>query len=172
MPFIDLAHKRFSVRDFLPAPVTGEQLRAVLEAGRLAPSACNNQPWYFIVVTDIKRLEAVYPRPWLQTAPLVIAACCDTTRTWKRSDGKTSGDIDLAIALDHMTLAATELGLGTCWICNFNPLEARKALELPDHIEPIALTPLGVPGPKAVYAKNRKPLEEIVFYDTFGGSKK
>jgi nitroreductase len=174
MKFLDLAQKRFSVRDYLPAPVTRQQLETVLEAGRLAPSACNNQPWCFIVLQGpepISRLENVYARPWFLKAPAVIAVCCDTVRAWQRADGMNSGAIDAAIALDHMTLAATEAGLGTCWICNFNVLEAKKVLELPDHIEPIALTPLGTPGPGAVYKKSRKALDEIIFFERFGAKR-
>jgi nitroreductase len=174
MDFIDLVKKRYSVRDYLETPVSDALIERVLEAGRLAPSACNNQPWVFIVIRGAEakqRLQTVYARPWLQSAPVVIAVCCDRRRTWRRSDGRDFGDMDMAIAMDHMTLAAADAGLGTCWIGNFNAVEAKKALKLPQDIEPAVFTPLGFPGPKAVNTKTRKGLSDIVFWDYFGGTK-
>jgi nitroreductase len=175
MKFLDLAKKRCSVRDYLETPVSGDLIESVLEAGRLAPSACNNQPWIFVVLRSsdsIKQLANVYNRSWFLLAPVIIAACCDRDATWRRADGKDFGDMDIAIALDHMTLAAAEAGLGTCWIGNFNAAEAKKVLKLPQNIEPAAFTPLGFPGPKAMNKKSRKNLSEIVFWDYYGGKKK
>lgn len=174
MTFIDLIKKRYSVRDYLETPLGDEMIERVLEAGRFAPSACNKQPWKFIVIRDAdskKQLERVYPRPWFLQAPVIIAVCCDRNATWRRADGKDFGDIDIAIALDHMTLAAAEAGLGTCWIGNFNAAEAKKMLKLPQTIEPIAFTPLGFPGPKAVNNKSRKEMDEIVFWEYYAGKK-
>jgi nitroreductase len=174
MKFIDLVKKRFSVRDYLETPVPNELLEAVLEAGRLAPSACNNQPWVFIVIRDEeskKKLETVYGRAWFLRAPVIIAACCDRSATWRRADVRDYGDVDIAIAIDHMTLAAAEAGLGTCWIGNFNAVEAKRVLQLPETIEPIVFTPLGFPGPKAPGNKSRKEMGEIVFQEFYGGKK-
>lgn len=171
MDFIDLVKKRFSVRDYLEKPVDDALLDKVLEAGRLAPSACNNQPVIFIVIKEKdlrEKFERIYKREWFLRAPVIIAVCCDRSESWKRADGKDYGDVDAAIALDHMTLAAAEAGLGTCWIANFNAAEARKALMLPADIEPVALTPLGYPGPDAKPGKPRKKMEEIVFREHYG----
>lgn len=170
MSFLELAHKRFSVRSYDSRPVDAELVIQVLEAARWAPSACNLQPWRWVVVTEQERrtaLRPAYDREWVWNAPVVLAACLDTTECWKRqADGKSYGDVDIAIAFDHLTLAAADLGLGTCWIGAFNPSIAREALGLPAHIEPIALTPLGYPlaGAQPRNPK-RKELAEIVHWE-------
>jgi nitroreductase len=174
MDFLDLVKKRRSVRNYLDKPVEEPLLEKVLEAGRLAPSACNKQPWVFIVLRDNssrQKLEQVYNKAWFLHAPIVIAVCCDRSASWKRADGRDYGDIDAAIALDHMTLAATEAGLGTCWIGAFNAAQARIILKLPDKIDPVAFTPLGYPGDEAAIKKFRKKLAEIVFWEYYGGRK-
>jgi nitroreductase len=173
MDFIELIKKRYSVRGFQERPVSDELVLKVLEAARWAPSACNNQPWNFIVIrsTEFKlRLEAVYNRPWFLAAPVIIAACCDRNISWKRTDGKEYGDVDIAIALDHLTLAAAEMGLGTCWVGAFNYPEACRVLRLPDNIEPVAFTPLGYPSVEQS-TKKRKELDQIVHWEHFGGSR-
>jgi nitroreductase len=169
--FLDLAKKRYSVRSFLNKPVDDAVLLKVLETGSLAPSACNNQPWVFIVVrkeATKKKLSAVYERSWFVAAPVILALCCDMSQSWTRKDGKNFGDIDVAIAMDHITLAATEAGLGTCWIANFLVPEAKKALDLPAPIEPVVFTPLGYPS-IAPEQKKRKQLEELVHWEKFNG---
>jgi nitroreductase len=153
--------------------VEEDKIQKILEAGRWAPSACNNQPCSCIVIRDNTRkqmLRPAYNREWLLSAPVIIAVCVDVSSAWRRSDSVSYGFVDAAIIMDHMILAATELGLGTCWIGAFKAGEARKALELPDHVEPVVMTPLGYPK-KSVSNKNRKPLEEIVYWETFGGKK-
>jgi nitroreductase len=172
MDFLELVKKRRSVRSYLDKPVDDALLDTVLEAGRLAPSACNNQPWVFIVLKDPaarQNLQSVYKREWFLRAPIIIAVCCDRSASWKRADGRDYGDVDIAIALDHMTLAATEADLGTCWIANFNAAEAKKLLKLPENIDPVAFTPLGCPGPEAAIKKPRKAINEIVFREYYGG---
>jgi nitroreductase len=175
MSFLDLARSRRAIRAYKLDPVPEEQLLQVLEAARVAPSACNNQPWHFIILRDSARREAMkaaYDRAWLWSAPVVIAACADTTACWRRGqDGKLSADIDVAIAMDHLTLCARELGLGTCWVCAFDPVAARRVLELPDHVQPIALTPLGYPAEEG-RPLQRKPLEEIVCWESWNGPEK
>ena len=174
MEFLDLAKKRHSVRGYLDKPVEDSLLEKVLEAGRLAPSACNRQPWVVIVLKDQasrRRLESVYNKEWFLRAPVIISVCCDHSASWKRADGKDYGIVDAAIALDHMTLAATEAGLGTCWIGAFNADQARNVLKLPENIDPIAFTPLGYPGTEAAVKKSRKKMDEIVFWEYFGGKR-
>jgi nitroreductase len=173
MTFLELAQKRYSVRGYQNKPVDDALIAKVLEAGRIAPSACNLQPWYFIVVRDrgnIAALKETYKQEWFAAAPVVVAVCLDKEKCWKRRDGRIYGDVDIAIAVDHMTLQATELGLGTCWIGAFNVVEARKALQVPDNVEPLIFTPLGFPSTKPP-AKSRKSLEEIVFWEKFGQKK-
>ncbi len=170
MTFLELAKKRYSVRSFLDKPVEDEKLKTVLEATRWAPSACNNQPLQLIVINEEqarKKLETVYNRPWFLNAPIIIAACCDHRSSWRRSDGKDYGDIDVAIAMDHLTLAAADIGLGTCWIGAFKAVEAKKALLLPEWIDPVAFTPLGYPSP-GIVNKSRKQIEDLVYWEFFG----
>jgi|WetSurMetagenome_2_1015567.scaffolds.fasta_scaffold01296_9 nitroreductase len=170
--FIELAKKRYSVRSYLDKPVEESLLLKILEAGSVAPSACNNQPWVFIVVRkeeNKKALLSAYGRPWLAQAPVILALCCDASQSWRRGDGKNFGDVDVAIAMDHITLAAAEAGLGTCWIGNFQVDEARRVLGLSRNVEPVVLTPLGYPASQPP-VKKRKKLQEIVHWETYGGA--
>jgi nitroreductase len=169
--FTELAKKRYSVRSYLNKEVEEPILLKVLEAGILAPSACNNQPLAFIVARKEetrKALLAAYERPWLSKAPVILTLCCDVSQSWRRSDGKNFGDVDAAIAMDHITLAAAEAGLGTCWIGNFKPAEVRRVLRLPQNLEPVVLTPIGYPASQPP-VKKRKNLDEIVHWEYFGG---
>lgn len=167
MEFSDLIQKRYSVRAYKPDPVEEDKLRQVLEAARLAPTANNRQPFQFVVVHTAGReeeLQRIYSRKWFVQAPLVICACGIPAQNWVRRDGKNYNDVDVTIAMDHLILAAANLGLGTCWIAAFDPAAAREVLGLPDGVEPIAFTPVGYPAdnPKA---KERKPLSDLVRYE-------
>lgn len=164
MSFLELARTRRSVRRYDPRPVPEDKLNAVLEAGRVAPSAANRQPWHFVVITDPQvktRLKDAYPRDWFYTAPVIIVVCVEPAAAWTRSDGKNYADVDGAIAMDHMTLCAADLGLGTCWIAAFNPDVVREVLGLPERIVPLVMTPLGFPA-DTPSPKNRKPLGAIL----------
>ncbi|MHC4871945.1 MAG: nitroreductase family protein [Planctomycetota bacterium] len=164
MELLDLMKKRCSVRKYSDKSIEKEKLLAVLEAGRIAPSACNNQPWSFIVLEN-EDLKNKVSANWGEKAPVIIAICGNHNTSWKRGDGKDSCDIDIAIAIDHMTLAATEIGLGTCWVCSFDAKSAKKTLDLPDNIEVIALLPIGYPEEQSSpdrHSEMRKSLDEIV----------
>lgn len=170
MEFIDIVKSRKSVRSFQKRKVTRELLLEILEAGRVAPSACNNQPWRFIVVDEpsvLRQIREAYPREWITEAPQVIVICGDYQESWKRQiDEKEHCDIDIAIATDHITLMAATKGLGTCWVCNFNPDKVSEALQLPNNIKPIVLLPIGYPRePIGVEEKKRKKIDDIVFYN-------
>ncbi len=173
MNFIDIAKARFSVRNYKPTKIEEDTLLLVLEAFRVAPSAVNFQPWHLIIVSaneNKERIYSAYPREWLKTAPILLVVCGDHSVSWKRSDGKDHMDIDLAIAIDHLTLQATALGLGTCWVCNFNALLLKQSLKLPKNIEPVAIIPLGYPVDEADpnrHTTKRKPLQEFVHRETF-----
>lgn len=154
---------RRSIRKYRPDPVPRALLEKVLEAARLAPSAANRQPWHFHVVTDgdkRQELSAAYGKEWFYTAPAVIVACARPAGAWKRSDGMSYAVVDVAIAFDHLTLAARSEGLGTCWIGAFKPAEVRRVLDLPPELEPVALTPLGWPAEEGKVT-DRKRLDEI-----------
>jgi len=176
MDFKELIQKRYSVRQYKNITVDREKIEMVLDAGRMAPSAVNFQPWQFIVIRDKEMLEKIhscYSREWFKTAPVVIVICGDHGEGWHRaSDGKDHTDIDVAIAVDHMTLMATEIGLGTCWVCNFNPGLTRDILDLPPNLEPVAMLPIGIPEEEddlSSKVKKRKPLNQIVHWDGYKG---
>ncbi len=172
MHFNQLLKERYSVRDYKTQKVPQALLFEVLDAGRMAPSAANKQPWSFIVISDeevLGELSKAYDRDWFKKAPQVIVICGDHEASWKRSfDQKDHCDIDAAIAIDHMTLRATELGLGTCWICHFKPDLLKGLLNLPDHLEPIALLPIGYPAINQSSTKKRKDLSEVAFENSYG----
>ncbi|MFA8436213.1 MAG: nitroreductase family protein [Marinifilaceae bacterium] len=171
MKFNELIQKRYSVRSYSNKEVEEEKLIQVLEAGRLAPSAVNNQPWHFVVIRQKENREnfaSIYHREWFREAPVYMVICGDHEKAWHRkADNKDHCDVDISIAVDHMTLQATELGLGTCWICNFDPNLCREYLKLPDHIEPIAILSLGYPATDSIPEKKRKSLNEIVHWEKF-----
>ncbi len=166
--FSSLVRSRHSCRQYSPRQVGRETLLAVLETARNAPSACNRQPWEFIVVDSDRELRQVivdsYSRDWIASAPAFIVACGDHDLSWHRgSDGKDHADVDVSIAVEHVCLAAAAMGLGTCWVCNFDVPAVRAGLNLPGSIEPIALIPIGYPEETAaVPEKKRKPIEENV----------
>lgn len=163
MNFLDLVKSRYSCRAYTPRRVEAEKLTYVMECVRLAPSAVNKQPWRFHIVTDDKRLEELrkcYNRDWFKTAPACIIASVLHDEEWVRADGKRHGDIDIAIAVEHLCLAATEQGLGTCWVCNFDAELCRELFELPQDEEPAVLIPIGYPADE-LREKKRKTTEEI-----------
>jgi nitroreductase len=167
MEFADLIHQRYSVRAYRPDDIDEEMLAQVLEAGRLAPTAANRQPFQIIVLHTAGReaeLRRIYGRDWFVQAPLVLCVCALPAVGWVRMDGKGYTDVDAAIVMDHLVLAATNLGLGTCWIAAFDPEAARQVLHLPEDVEPIAFTPLGYPADDPG-AKHRKPLSDLVRYE-------
>ncbi|HHX17783.1 MAG TPA: nitroreductase [Clostridium sp.] len=170
MSFIELAKKRYSVRSYLDKPVEKEKILQVLEAGRIAPSAVNKQPWNFIVITNEatkSKIANTYPRDWFKTAPAIIVVCGDHSKSWKRSDGKDHCDVDAAIAIDHMTLAAADIGLGTCWVCAFDAAKCHEVLNLPENLEVIALLPIGYPADTAPENKKRLDISEIVTWEEY-----
>jgi len=167
MEFSELVRERYSVRAYKPDPVEDEKLKMVLEAARLAPTAANRQPFQLIVVHTQGREEElldIYSKGWFVEPPLLICACGLPEQGWTRRDGKSYVDVDVAIVMDHLILAAANEGLGTCWVGAFDPVAAREALGLPDDVEPIAFTPLGYPADEAG-TKRRKSLDELVRYE-------
>jgi nitroreductase len=164
MEFYEVISKRRSIRAYKKDPVEDSKLSRILNAARLAPTAANRQPYSLIVVKDEDtkiRLKDAYSQEWFFTAPVIICACALPDDAWKRNDGKGYVDVDVAIAMDHLILAASAEGLGTCWIAAFKPEVVREVLNIPDNMEPLVLTPLGYPEtiPEPTF---RKPLEEMV----------
>ena len=131
----------------------------------MAPSACNKQPWKFVVVESEAakhQLQECYNREWFATAPIYILCLRNKEQNWVRNDGKQHGDIDVAIATEHLCLAAAERGLGTCWVCNFD-VEKMAQFVGNDEFEAVAIVPLGYIADDCPRAeKKRKALDEIV----------
>lgn len=167
MSFQDLIRKRYSVRAYKSDPVPDGALDLVLEAARLAPTADNRQAFRLIVVPTRDReqdLRRVYDKAWFVQAPLVICVCSEPARGWvRKQDGRNYVDVDAAIVMDHLILAATELDLGTCWIAAFDPAAAREVLEVPEGLEPVLLTPLGYPDDRPRERKRRE-LDDLVLW--------
>ena len=170
MDFQELIRARYSCRAYRSDPVAEDQLAQVLEGARLAPTADNRQPFRLVVIRTAGReqeLQRVYGKDWFVQAPLVIAACGVPAENWvRKQDGKNYNDVDVAIVMDHLILAAADLGLGTCWIAAFDPAAARELLELPEGVEPVAFTPLGHPA-DAPRQKTRKKSDELVRYERY-----
>lgn len=168
MDFLDLVQKRYSVRQYQPREVEKEKLDYMLECARLAPSAVNRQPWHFYVVQSGEKrqeLARCYARDWFAQAPLYIVVCADDANAWVRaSDGHNHADIDVAIATEHLCLAATAQGLGTCWVCNFDVELCRQTLGLPEGLRPAVLVPVGYPADGSIPEKKRKDGSEIISY--------
>ena len=164
MEFDALLHARYSVRAYKQDAVEPDKLERVLQAASLAPTACNRQPFRLIVLETRGReaeLGRIYHRPWFVQAPVIIAIVTLPDEAWSRRDGANYAFVDAAIAFDHLILAATDLGLGTCWIAAFDPQAAREVLQLPESAVPVAFTPLGYPADQPGI-KKRKALSEIV----------
>jgi nitroreductase len=171
MEYTELIRKRESIRDYDPErPVSRQVLARILEAGRLAPSACNNQPWKFLVIESpgmLEKLKACYPRQWFKDAPQILVVIGLRNKAWVRGyDGYNSLETDVAISLTHLILAAENEGVGTCWIEAYDPVILRKALDLNENQEVFGITPLGYPRPGFVKKgdKKRHPLEELVIF--------
>ncbi len=167
MEFTQLIKARYSVRAYKPDAVSEKDLQEVLTAAQLAPTACNKQPFQILVIHTRGRedeLRRIYPRHWFTQAPLIIGICAELDKGWRRRDGKNYSEIDATIAMDHLILAAADLGLGTCWVAAFDPEAARQVLNIPKSVEPIAFTPLGYPADHPA-VKQRLPLEALVRYE-------
>lgn len=168
MTVMEAIKRRKSVRSWADRPVEDEKLHQVLEAGRLAPSASNRQEWRFVIVREEGMREklgvAARGQAFVGEAPVVIA-CCAETDEHVMACGQLCYPIDVAIAIDHMTLVAAELGLGTCWIGAFNEDEAKKLLGVPDEIRVVELLPLGYPSDPSPKEKGRKPLDQLVHWE-------
>ncbi len=168
MDVYEAMEKRYSVRSYQDREVEQEALERVLNAGRIAPSATNAQDWKFVVAQSgelIAALAKAADQPFLAEAPVIVAAVA-TNPDRLMHCGVASGPVDCAIALDHMTLAAVAEGLGTCWIGHFDQDACCELLGVPPTGRIIELRTLGYPAdsPKQ---KSRKPLGEVVSYDTF-----
>ena len=168
MNVIEAIKARKSVRSYLDKPVENEKLIQVLESARLAPSAFNKQRWRFVVVQDrqtrVKLNEIAEVPLFAGKAPVIIVACAKTD-SCEMHYGQPCYPIDVAIAVDHITLAAVEYGLGSCWISMFNEIKVKEILDIPEEMRVITLLILGYPSDPSLVDKKRLPLEQIVKYE-------
>jgi nitroreductase len=171
MEFTELIRLRESIRNYDPErPVSKETLEKILDAGRMAPSACNNQPWVFLVIQSpalLEKVRACYHRTWFKDAPQILVVLGFKDKAWVRGyDDYNSLETDMAICFTHLILAAENEGVGTCWVEAYDPAILRKVLDLDENQEIYGITPLGYPRPGFVKKgdKIRKPLKEIVRY--------
>jgi nitroreductase len=169
MEYTELIHTRESIRNYDPnRPVPNEILMKILDAGRMSPSACNYQPWKFLVISSQAMLEKVrvcYQRDWFKDAPHILVVLGLKNQAWNRSyDGYNSIETDVAIAMTHLLLAAENEGVGACWIEAYNPKLLNEAINPDENQLIFGITPLGYPKPgfQKTFMKKRKSLEEIV----------
>lgn len=166
MTLKELCEARYSCRAYQDKPIEAEKIEYIKECVRLAPSAVNRQPWKFVFVTEaepekLALVKASYHRDWIQTAPIVVICLENRIDAWtRRYDNKNHADIDIAIATEHLCLAATEQGLGNCWVCNFDINQLRSTVELPEGYDPAVLIPLGYAADEPTN-KVRKPMEDV-----------
>ena len=164
MNFEEVLLKRRSIRRYKDAPVPREKTLKILEAARIAPSASNKQPWHFIVVENRETIKQLAKSEWAAKAPLMIVGLADqeASPNWCSND--------LGIAFEHIALAATNLGLGTCWMGQTGREDLiRKLLDVPDKLRPVAVMPIGVPD-ETPAPKERKSLDDIVSWEKFASS--
>jgi len=165
MDTLQTIFERRSIRRYKPDPIPDEHRERILEAGRQAPSAANRQPWHFIVVGDPAQKERVAQacngQTWMADAAYILVAVGlpQVSDKWYR--------VDVAIALQNMVLAARSLGYGTCWIGAFRPEQVKQVCQIPEEMEVVACTPLGVPD-VAPAARGRKPWEQVFSADRYG----
>lgn len=166
MEYFELIKKRHSVRGYKSEEVEKEKLDMILEAARLAPTAVNKQAFKIVVMSTKgheEELKSIYNKNWFVEAPLVLGVCSNVEEAWTRRDGKSFSDVDASIVMDHIILAATALGLGTCWVGAFDLEAAKKVLGLGSSWEPLVFTPLGY-AKDDNFKKVRKSIEDIVIY--------
>ncbi|MCU0859988.1 MAG: nitroreductase family protein [Thermoplasmata archaeon] len=171
MDLMEAIKTRRSIRRYKPTPVPENLLKDALGAARLAPTANNSQPWRIVVVTDedarLKLAAAANGQRFMAQAPVVLVACGVPDEAFSTVGGYMSSHVmDATIAVDHLTLAAHALGLGTCWVASFKEEKVKEALHIPDDIRVVAMTPLGYPD-ETPERPGRKNLEELVMYDKY-----
>jgi nitroreductase len=171
MDVLEAIKTRRSVRRYRATPVPEDLLKTVLNAARLAPSANNAQPWRIIVVTDedlkVKLVAGAHGQKFLAEAPVVLVACGIPDEAFQTVGGYMSSHVmDVSIALDHLTLAAHSVGLGTCWVAWFKEDKVREVLGIPEDVRVVAMTPLGYPD-ESPERTTRRNLEELVLQERY-----
>jgi nitroreductase len=173
MNVFDAIKRRRSIRSYLDKDISDEHLSLILEAARQAPSASNRQEWRFVIVkksaAKLKLCKAAKGQEFVKQAPVIIA-CCAQTDSHVMTCGQACYPMDIAIAIDHMTLAAVELGLGSCWVGAFYEEEVKKILDIPKDVRVVELLALGFVKKYPDYPKDRLSLKDITFFEKWGKS--
>ena len=178
MEFKQVIEQRMSTRSYRPTPVSEKDLEFILDCTRQAPSWMNKQCWRFIVIQDLETIQKIAKTSiinrWIKNAPVIVIACADSSQSGQSND-ISYYTVDVAIAMEHLILAATDRGLGTCWIGSFNEKKLKEILEIPPRIKIVALTPIGHPLEKErisdkgrklfVRSTKRKSIQEITHWD-------
>ena len=170
MSLLDIAKKRYSVRKYEDKPVEKEKLEKIFACAHVAPTAANLQPVKLLVVQDKERLKSIAKAGNIYNAPLAIIVCADHSKAWTRPfDNKQTTDIDAAILTDHMMLQATELGLGTVWVCYFQPDVLKQEFNLPANLEPVNILVVGYSDEEDAdtnrFDSQRIPMSQLVSYE-------
>lgn len=175
MDVYEAIRTRRSVRSYRPDSIPEQVVKRVLDAARIAPSGSNRQPTRLIVVTDEETKEKLVPmchdQAFIASAPVVVVACGSDIE-YNRGEwmGRHAMIVDVAIVVDHLTLAARAEGLGTCWIGSFSNSALKEFLGLPGEVQVVALTPLGYPqGDPFTEPEGRIPLDEFVHWNRWPG---
>jgi nitroreductase len=170
MNFLEIAKKRYSVRSYTSQKVEAEKLDKILQAAHVAPTAANLQPIHLIAVQGKDGLEKIGKAANIYGAPLAVIVCANHNKAWVRPfDKKQTTDIDASILTDHMMIEATELGLGSVWVCYFKPDIIQKEFNLPDNLEPVNILAIGYSNEEAAdperHSQTRIPVEQLVSYE-------
>jgi nitroreductase len=170
--YLDLAKTRYSVRKYANKAVESEKLSAILEAGRVAPTAANQQPCVFLVLNSTEALAKLGNTCTPHGAPLAIVVCADKDAAWIRPfDNASMIEVDATIAADQMMMCAQDIGLSSCWITYFDPAAVRSQFNIPENLIPVNILAIGYgadkPQPPSRHAQTRKPLDAIVQYASF-----
>lgn len=172
MDFLELAQKRYSVREFSAKKVEQNKIDKILAAARIAPTACNNQPQRILVLTEEEELKRMKECTRFDfDAPIIFIICYDNEVSWKRKlDGKDEGEVDAAIVTTHMMLEVSDLELGSTWVGSFDPNKVREIFNIPSNYEIVSILPVGYPSednkPNSKHLE-RQGIEKIAFYHTF-----
>ncbi len=172
MEFEKLAKERYSVRKFVQKHVDKSDIDKILEIAHAAPTGCNIQPQRILLLNTDESVEKLKDCTKCHfDAPCAMIVCCNMDETWTRKfDGAKSAPVDAAIVTTHIMLAAHDIGVGSCWVMYFEPDKLRKAYNIPDSYEPVAILVMGYPAPDAKVDPchdKKRPMDEVVFYDTF-----
>lgn len=172
MEFLELAKKRYSVRKYSDQKISQDHIELILEAGSVAPTAANKQPYHMLVVNNEEGLSKIKKTANIYGAPLAIIVCAKKSEAWTRPyDNKNLADVDSTIVTDHMMLQSASLGLGSLWVCYFDPAILKAEFTLPEDLEPLHILGVGHADEEPLspdrHTTARKSIKQTVSYEIF-----